>query len=278
MSIDPKQFLMGQGYVLTQEDRDKFVLLWKDLQSRQPSLVPGHPKFPDEEEITQAADFYVANITMAVTGLSGLTVGSGEATVYQLAEDTGQLEEVEGHVLSVYQTGETEIAEGSWVQVAKDKYGRWWAVQGGGGGTTFLVVKALENGSIVRAEVQTCSGQETGTGTNPAELGEAGAASGTGTAGTEITVGKFPYPPREDFETGGCYVAFRVGSCWICETGPKTTCIEVMVGVQSASFNCTSGALTINAIFDQIRIIERPCGPDPDGVTGTGTYPFPTGT
>ena len=146
MPTDPNQPIY-KHYVLSEEDRAKFKMLWEEYKRLNPDASPRRDRtaFPEHEE-QQAADFYVAKPIDTITARSGDTTGHGMCTVYQAVSVTGEVEDTEllevvGFDLEILNKGDDEFTNTDWVFVAKDKYGRWWVVTSGGGDDpTFLAV------------------------------------------------------------------------------------------------------------------------------------------
>jgi hypothetical protein len=143
---DPRTFSPGNQYVLNESDRNKFKELYEDYLRRNPQLKDsrGGPR-TETDDAQQSSDFYICKVTTTITPLSGNTAGKGTGEVYQLLDYpvNPTLTVVEGlkpgDEQTIYTTGAGNDT-GEWVQIAKDKFGRWWVVSRSGGAETFLAV------------------------------------------------------------------------------------------------------------------------------------------
>ena len=130
---------LSTNYVLSTTDRAKFKELWLEhfRQFGQPKrYTPGV-----ETDDHQSPQFHVAKVIEIVTASGGDTAGTGRVNIYQAPGDDPDLIEVVGYEQDVLNIG-GEIDIDEWVQVARDRYGRWWVITPGTGTgeTTFLAV------------------------------------------------------------------------------------------------------------------------------------------
>jgi hypothetical protein len=135
VALDPRQNL-NRSYVLSEEDRAKLKDLWSQYQGEAAPPNRDVSNFPENEE-QPAPEFYAAKANTGIPGLVANVPGySDDCTVYQLAGSdptSPTLLPVAGAELGrrVYNLGGA-VAAGAWVEVARDKYGKWWVVRGGG--------------------------------------------------------------------------------------------------------------------------------------------------
>lgn len=160
--IDPKKPL-GTNYVLSESDREKFLLLWGEYAHKLPVPKNDRQAFPDHEE-HQAPEVYVARIPPG--GISALSVGANTGTgtgtpatsddvpgstlcpIYQLITDGGIRLISIGVSYQVYNLSIEPVKAGRWVLISRDKYGKWFIT-----------------GTVGEEEGEEPSGTGTGTGT-----------------------------------------------------------------------------------------------------------------
>jgi hypothetical protein len=80
---------------------------------------------------------------------------------------------------------------------------------------------------------------------------------------------------REPFRPDNRYLATKVGDDWFAETGPKTTCVEVVDGNSAATLDCETGNLTFQDTVSARVLAGPPCGPPQEG--GSESWPAATG-
>jgi hypothetical protein len=83
-------------------------------------------------------DVYIARARGVITAATSATPGTGIADIYYLNPSTGDLVQ-QGLYQTVYNIAPIEIADSTYVLVAKDKFGKWIVVRGDAGGSFPLV-------------------------------------------------------------------------------------------------------------------------------------------
>jgi hypothetical protein len=266
--IDPKKPL-GTNYVLSEADREKFLALWQQYSHLLPRPKPDRGHFPDHEE-HQSPEVYAAQTPIGgIPARSGVVPGSAECVIYQLV--TTNLTEVTGFFQTVYNLSTEAIDADSFVVLARDKYGNWYITGGidSGGGRAKWVESLSEGYSVLVQSLMDIGGGLVSDGSSPFQAVVPGGAY-------------LRDPARE----GGIYIALKARgsgdqdtgtgtgtgsglfSGWYLETGPMTTCVEVVGEGSKASMDCITGDITFTNT-QTIRVIANPSCPPPDDSTGT---------
>lgn len=153
---------MPKGFFLSEADRDELQALLEEFRGRRLNTT-GRPR-PGEDLIIQAPELYAALTPIdGIPGLSadlnfgtgtgsgtgtgigeGNTPGVAECAIYRLVETHGVNDLTDADFTrDVFNLGESAIPGDTWILVARDKFGDWWALPmataatgGSGGGAT----------------------------------------------------------------------------------------------------------------------------------------------
>lgn len=154
---------MAKIRVITADIADKLQEMYRYFKSMNPGTT-GRPWTNPE------VDYLPPELHIALTpaeGIPSLSVGTGPdgsdvpgratCNVYQILEDAVNnpyLEEIPDLDRDVHNLSETEVSGDEWVQINRDKHGRWIVVTGGGGGTgeewAMITAKCYYDGSDLR--------------------------------------------------------------------------------------------------------------------------------
>jgi hypothetical protein len=143
---------MDKLFALSEQDRDELKWLLHRLRNRPYNSINRGIANSIEDEEAFGPEIYIAKTPGGgIPAFDGTNISAADCEIYRTVDlNTPTTLEDAGFTKTVYNLSSASIPANTFIQVMRDKFGRWLQVMGGGGGLS--IVQVQNNAPIFRSK------------------------------------------------------------------------------------------------------------------------------